>query len=207
MQAPSVWKTRLPLFAVLGALLVANAVLLVSYSVFYDDRFRALVKEEKDLATRRDEARQALRKVEESQLRVTRTQATLEEFFSGTLGSRQERLAPLIEEIYRLTRKAKLRPKNIGYAESDASGAEEIRLTFAIEGSYADVKGLLSEFETSPSFLVVEGVSVGLNEDQPDLLRVSIIVVHYFRPDAARAARKGRTGRAPAAAGSGGPAR
>ena len=206
MQAPSVWRTRLPLFVVLGALLAANVVLLVSYSVFYDDRFRALVKEEKDLSARRDEARKALRSVEESQKRLDQTQAALEQFFSGTLGSRQERLAPLIEEIYRLTRKAKLRPKNISYAETDSEGAEEIRLTFSIEGTYSDVKGLLAEFEASPSFLVVEGVSVGLNEDQPDLLHVSVTVTHYFRPDAARVAKK-RGGRAQAAAGSGGPAR
>jgi hypothetical protein len=206
MQAPSVWKSRLPAFAVLGALLAANVVLLVAYNLFYDDRFRALVKEEQDLSARHDEARQALRKVEESQQRLVKAQATLEEFFSGTLGSRQERLAPLIEEIYRMTRKARLRPKNITYSEADSGGAEEIRLAFSIDGTYAEVKGMLAEFETSPSFLVVEGVSVGLNEEQPDLLHVAVSVVHFFRPDAARPQRKGRAPRA-AAPPSGGPPR
>jgi Tfp pilus assembly protein PilO len=204
MQTPSVWKSRLPLFAVLGALLAVNVVLLVSYNLFYDDRFRVLVQEEKDLSSRYDESRKALRKVEESQQRLAKVQATLEEFFSDTLGSRQERLAPLIEEIYRITRKAKLRPKNIAYSEADSSGAEEIRLAFSVEGTYADVKGLLAEFEASPSFLVVDGVSVGLNEDQPDLLRVGLSITHYFRPDAARPMRKGRAARAPAAATPGG---
>ncbi len=207
MQTQSAWRARLPLFVVLGALLVANVVLLVSYSLFYDDRFQNLVKEEKDLTTRHDEARQALRKVEESQQRLVQAQATLEEFFSGTLGSRRERLAPLIEEIYRMTRKAKLRPKNIAYTEVDSEGAEEIRLAFTIDGTYADIKGMLVEFEASPSFLVVEGVTVSLNEDQPDMLHVAVSVVHYFRPDAAHAPRKGRVGLASSSAGSGGPAR
>lgn len=205
MQTLSAWRSRLPLFVVLGALLAANVVLLVSYSLFYDDRFQGLVKEEKQMATRRDEARKALRKVEESQQRLAQAQATLEEFFSNTLGSRQERLAPLIEEIYRMTRKAKLRPKNIGYSETDSGGAEEVRLTFTIEGTYAEVKGMLAEFEASPSFLVVEGVSVALNEAQPDQLRVGVNVVHYFRPDAARVHRKTRVVRASAVSGSGGP--
>ena len=207
MQTPSAWKSRLPLFVVLGALLLANVVLLVSYNLFYDDRFRVLVKEEKDLTARYDESKRSLAKVEESLDRLAKTQATLEEFFSGTLGSRQERLAPLIEEIYRMTRKAKLRPKNISYAETDAGGAEEIRFVFQVEGTYGDVKGLLAEFETSPSFLVVEGVSVGLNEDQPDLLRVGVTVTHYFRPDASRPSRKARAPRAGALGGSGGPPR
>lgn len=207
MQTPSAWRSRLPLFVVLGALVVANVVLLVSYNLFYDDRFRTLVKEEKDLATRHDEARKELRKVEESQQRLAQAQATLEGFFSGTLGSRQERLAPLIEEIYRMTRRAKLRPKNIAYSEADSGGAEQIRLAFVVDGTYVEIKGLLAEFETSPSFLVVEGVTVTLNEDQPDVLHVGVSVVHYFRPDAARMPRKGRVGRASAAAGSGGPAR
>jgi hypothetical protein len=206
MQAPSVWKSRFPAFAVLGALLAANLVLLVAYNLFYDDRFRTLVKEEKDLSARHDEARQALRKVEESQQRLVKAQATLEDFFAGTLGSRQERLAPLIEEIYRMTRKARLRPKNITYSEADSGGAEEIRLAFSIDGTYAEVKGMLAEFETSPSFLVVEGVSVGLNEEQPDLLRVGVSVVHFFRPDAARPQRKSRVTRA-AAPPAGGPPR
>ena len=204
MQMPSVWKSRLPLFAVMGSLIVLNVALLVSYNLFYDDRFQVLLKEEKDLTARHEEAKRALRKVEESQQRLAETQATLEEFFSGTLGSRQERLAPLIEEIYQMTRKAKLRPKSIAYAETDAGGAEEIRLSFAVDGSYGDVKGLLAEFEASPSFLVVDSVGVSLNEDQPDLLRVSLAVVHYFRPDAARPMRKPRAGRA-VAAGPGGP--
>jgi hypothetical protein len=206
MHTLSAWRSRLPLFVVLGALALANIVLLVSYNLFYDDRFRGLVKEEKELTARLDEARRSLAKVDESLDRLAKAQATLETFFSGTLGSRQERLPPLIEEIYRMTRKAKLRPKSIAYSESDASGAEEIRFAFAVEGTYADVKGLLAEFETSPSFLVVEGVSVGLNEDQPDLLRLSLTITHYFRPDASRPVRRARVPRA-AAPGAGGPPR
>jgi hypothetical protein len=189
------------LLVILGALLAINGALLVSYNVFYDDRLQTLLKTRADLGARFDEARRDLQKAEESERRLADIQVRLEDFFSATLGSRRERLAPLIEEIYSMTRKAKLRPKTIDYSESDAPGAEEIRFAFALEGPYAGIKGLLAGFEASPSFLVVEGLSVNLNEDQPDVLRVSMSLVHYFRPEAARKAKKGRASAPKSAAG------
>jgi hypothetical protein len=195
MQPSSAWRSRLPLFSVLGVVLAANVVLLVSYNLFYDDRFKALVSAEKELSGKYDDARKNLRTVEETEQRLAKVQAGLEEFFSGTLGSRSERIAPLIEEIYKTTRKARLRPKNIAYSEGTASGAQEIRLTFVVDGSYSDVKGLLAAFESSPSFLVVEGVTVTLNEEQPDLLHVGMSVVHSFRPEPGQVPRRARAPR------------
>lgn len=192
MQIPSAWRSRLPLLVVLGVLLVVNSALLVSYSVFYDDQLQGLLKNEKELQNRLAGAHRGLTKVEETGQRLGLLQKRLEDFYSQTLGSRRERLAPLIEEIYQMTRKVHLRPQRISYVETPARGASEIGFSFVVDGTYTDVKSLLAAFESSPSFLVVEGVGVALNQDQPDLLHVNLFVAHYFRQDPAQAPRRAR---------------
>jgi len=200
----SAWRARLPLFAVLGLLLAGNAVLLVSYNLFYDERFRTLLQTEKELTARHEAARRSLKNVEASEQRLQATQKVLESFFSETLGSRRERLAPILEEVYKTTRKARLRPANIQYAESEIPGGSQIQLTFGVEGTYADIKSLLAAFEESESFFVVEGVAVNLNDAQPDALRVGLTVVRYFRPEANRTPRRARGSERPRT-GAGGP--
>jgi len=192
MKIGSAWRARLPLFVVLGLLLAGNAVLLVSYNLFYDERFRTLLQTEKELVARQEEARRSLKKVEASEQRLQATQKALESFFADTLGSRRERLAPILEEVYKTTRKARLRPAGIQYAEAEIPGGSQLQLTFGVEGTYADIKALLAAFEESDSFFVVEGVAVSLNDAQPDSLRVGLTVVRYFRPEASLTPRRNR---------------
>jgi hypothetical protein len=174
-------------------LLLANVALLFSYDVFYDERLRGLRESQKELEGKLERARAALEKVKKTDERLAGLQGELEEFYGETLGSRKERLAELIEEIYGITRKAGLRPQTISYAEVAVRGADEIDLSFHVDGTYASVKKLMHTFETSPRFLVVESVGVSLNEDQPDQLGVSISLAHFFRGETVRPGKKERT--------------
>ncbi len=130
----------------------------------------------------------------------------LERFYESTLGSRKERLAPLIEEIHTITKKAGLFPDAISYAEQEAPGGEAIRLNFRVVGTYPDIKRLLATFESSARFLVVESLALGVDESGSDLLNVSFILAHYFREPGLRhrrpvvsAARSGAEATAPEA--------
>lgn len=194
----SPWRSRLLLLVVLAALAIANGAVLVSYRVLYEDRLEALKAEERDLRRQRDEAREALARSKATAERLATLQAGLAEFYGSTLGTRKERLAPLLEEIYGMTRKLGLRPARISYQESEIPGADQILLRFDVQGTYADVKRLLHDFETTPRFLVVEDVSVSLDELQPDLLKAQLSVAHYFRSAGTRIPSRSR-GAAPAA--------
>lgn len=204
MRTPSAWRPRFWLFALLGAALLANVAVLVSYRLLYDDRLEALRSQERALVARRDEAAAALKKAESARARLAGLQAQLETFYGSTLGTRRERLAPLLTEIYRMTRKLGLRPPQIGYAEAEIPGGEQILLSFEVVGTYADVKKLLYEFETTPRFLVVERVGVSLDEAQPDRLAVTLEVAHFFRSAETRIP-KGPGRAAPARRGAGRP--
>ncbi len=70
------------------------------------------------------------------------------------------------------------------------AGADRMTISFRVEGRYADIKRLLYTFETSPKFLVPERVQVALDENVPDVLRVSLAVSHYFRPEGPRPVKR-----------------
>ncbi len=179
----SVWRSRAALFAVLGLLVLGNAAILVSHSLFYDVRLRALQREEQELQKRRDEARAAVAKVVASEARLKALRANLEMFYERTLGDRRERLASLVEEIYGITKKAGFIPDGFQFEERDVPGAQLLGISFRVSGRYEEIKRLIAAFENDPGFLVLEKVGVHTNEQAPDLLEVDLTVTHYFRSD------------------------
>jgi Tfp pilus assembly protein PilO len=199
----SPWRARAGVFLVLGLLLLANAVVLVTYRIFYDARFHALSETRDELTKRRDAARNATTKVLETERRLAELQKDLEVFHKDVLGARKERLAALIENVYALTGKAGFSPSQIGFAEDAVPGAERLSLSFSIQGTYKDVKKLLHAFESDPGFLVLEQVGVGTDDNQPDVLRIALSVAHYFRSDVPSAPRRARV---PVRAAASGPA-
>jgi Tfp pilus assembly protein PilO len=188
--AATSFRDRKVLFGILLVLLAANVAVLLSYRVLYDARLDALVAEQSALESRRDLVRRGAEEAAVTERKLFETQETLTRFFSETLGEREEQIAPLIEEIYRTTRAAGLRPDAISYSSVDEPGTDSLTMTFSVEGGYADVRRLLSEIERSPRFLVVEqlGLAGGSGED-PDLVRVAFTVTNFFRPGALRPIR------------------
>jgi hypothetical protein len=185
----SIWRSRAALFTGLGVLLLANAAVLIVYHVFYDQRFRALSETKAALTVRRDEARAATNRAAETERKLVMLRDGLESFYADTLGARKERLAPMIEEVDALTHKAGFMPQTVAFAEQPVPGAERFSLTFQIDGRYADIRRLLYVLETSPKFFVLERVSVAMDENAPDVLRVGLTVSHYFRAEAGRVPR------------------
>ncbi len=189
-NATSAFRDRKLLFGVL-----------LSYRAFYDVRLQALVSGQASLEARRDEARRQADEAIAAERKLFETQERLTTFFSETLGERRERIAPLIEEIYRTTREAGLRPDQIGYGSVDEPGTDSLSMTFSVAGPYTDVKRLLAGLEKSTRFLVVEQLSLsGGSEDDPDVVRVSITVTNYFRPGSLRPIRTVRDTRGKGAA-------
>lgn len=198
---PSPWRARLPLFAVLSVLLVLATAVLIGYHAFYDERFKALEKTRAELEAKRDEAAEAAGRVVKTEQRLRALERDLEGFNRDVLGGRKERLAAVIEDVYLLTQKAGTVPNQIAYAFTEAGSATRLGLTFVVQGRYADVKKLLYSFESNPRFLLPENVALATDETRPDVLRLSLTVAHYFRPDGSHAPRRaGRAAVRPSAA-------
>ncbi len=198
--ARSAWRARLPLFVVLLVLLTINVVILVGYNLFYEERFKALLATRDDLEKRRGEAEADLAKTKAAKERLDRLREGLAEFKTESLGTRREELAPLLLDVYRLTKEAGLVPGRIAYSEVEIPGAEGLQLMFTVEGRYAAVKKLLALFENSDRFLVVERVAVTVDDVEPDKLGLTMAVANYYQSDErdAKGARVSKT-RAPLA--------
>ena len=115
ISARSPWRGRLRLLGALLFVVLVNVGVLVAYSGFSDTRIHALEEEKKSLESRRDAARQSIGKLDETVRRLDALQEGLDRFYESTLGTRKERLAPLIEEIHTITKKAALFPDAISY--------------------------------------------------------------------------------------------
>ncbi|MFN7990094.1 MAG: GspMb/PilO family protein [Thermoanaerobaculia bacterium] len=199
--AATAFRDRKVLFAVLLVLLAADVAVLVSYRTFYGVRLRALLSERDALVARRDEVRRAAEAAAASEKKLFETQEALTTFFSETLGKREERIAPLLEEVYRTTREAGLRPDAISYSSIDEPGTDALTMSFAVAGPYRDVKRLLAALEESKRFLVVERLALaGGAESDPEAVRITITFTNYFRPSSLRPIRKVRDTRAAGAA-------
>ncbi len=196
----SAWRSRAPVIAALAVILLAGIAVLVAYHGFYDERFRGLESTRAELAAKRDQAAAATAAVKATELRLRNVEKDLETFNKDILGTRKERLAALIEDVYGLTQKAGLAPSQIGYTMADSQGVERLALNFTVQGRYADVKKLLFSFENNPRFLLVENVGVSTDDRDPDVLRLSLIVAHYFRPEDPAVRRAVRPVARPAAA-------
>ncbi len=189
-RSRSLWRSRVMLFGVLGLLLLANVAVLLVYRVFYDVRLAGLETTRTELEQRRDAARVAASHSRETERRLTELKKGLDEFYGDVLGTRKERLAALIEDVDTITRRAGFSPSTVTYTEDAVPGAEKMTISFRVEGRYADIKKLLWAFETSPRFLVPERVQVSLDENIPDVLRVSLAVSHYFRGEGPRLVKR-----------------
>lgn len=188
--ATTAFRDRRVLFAVLLVLLAANLVVLLSYRTFYDVRLQSLVSEQESLEKKRDEVRRAAQEAAVTERKLFETQETLTSFFSEALGKRKERIAPLIEEIYRTTREAGLRPDAITYSSVDQPGTDALTMRFSVSGPYGDVKRLLAGLEKSTRFLVVEQLALsGGVVDDPNAVRIGITLTNYFRPGSLRPIR------------------
>jgi Tfp pilus assembly protein PilO len=192
----SAWGGRVPLIAALAVVLLAGIAVLVAYHGFYDARFRALETTRAELLAKRDEGLAAAERIKATEARLKRVQGDLETFNKDVLGTRKERLAALIEDVYALTQKAGLVPGQIGYALDESAGVGRLALTFAVQGRYADVKKLLFSFENNPRFLLVESVAVATDDREPDVLKLNVVVAHYFRPETPGVRRVPRPGAA-----------
>lgn len=178
------FRARLPLLGILVLAILANAGVLLSYNAFYDSRVLALMETRDELVKRRDEARAAMEKVSSAEKRLEALRDGLTSFHDDLLGLRRERLAPLIEDVYAITKKAGVRPDTVSYGEDGQEGGiQRLGLTFSVNAPYPVVKGVLAAFEKNPQFLILDGVSVATNDEQPDLLNVNLSVIHYFRDE------------------------
>jgi len=207
MRAPGeIWRQRLWIWVPALLFFLANAGAFAVYKLGYagrieslDDRLKELSQQHKELT---DKDQQAATMIE----RVRTNEAQVEQLYTDRLSTRSQRLTTITTEVKKLAAEAGLRPKAISYPEQEIQEYNLVKrsFVFSVEGTYAELRRLISLLETSHSFLSIDEVTV-VNNTEGAELRIDLSLSTLFASDTEAApltpaARAAATGPAPGGA-------
>lgn len=112
------------------------------------------------LASLRDEA---VRERED----VAELRKNLDYLHGDVFSSLERRLTPLMREVGDATRQAGLRPGRFSYDvdEQEKTGLFQFGITFAVSGEFDQIERLLSAFDASDQFLIVDQLRLNGEEE------------------------------------------
>jgi hypothetical protein len=181
----NIWRRRAGLLVLAGLFLLANLGFLLGSRSIRAARKQALENRRATL-THAVAAREAeAKKLVEERDRVAQVASVIDEFYGRRIGSRRETLAPIVEEIHSVIRKAGIAPRSIDYTTAPLKTLplSEMEIGFGFQSDYARFKRLLAAFESNPRWIVVREVSISRNSEVPGEVEVRLGLATYFSSD------------------------
>lgn len=194
-----IWREKRILLIILGLLLAANIVFFFTYRVQYKARLDAY-----DL--RHDQARAQLQEAKRSRMAAEaqvaayrRTERDVQLIFNEKWATENERFTRLVTEVKRLAMAANLSPASISYSRSEVrsggttakgrsrmTGATEVGMTFAVRGTYQQVRRLINMLELSQHFVIIDRLD--LSSADGETLNMNLSIKTLFRDTSSPAA-------------------
>lgn len=192
-----IWRQRLWVWLPALLFFLANAAAFSVYRFGYAGRVESLEErldgqktEMQRLEARRKELQTLVNRVRTNDLQV-------HQLYSERFSTRSRRMVQVNAEVRRLAGQAGLRPRAISFPEEEIEEYDLIKrsFTFAVDGTYSELRKFVHLLELSPSFLAVEEISLaGGGEGGPELkinMRISTYFATETAPQPAAAARTG----------------
>jgi Tfp pilus assembly protein PilO len=169
----------------------APAAFLVTLNIIWLTGLRASVLGRGSLLARQvSEAEAAVGKLEGQLQQLEHTaqglaelKANLEDLRAKQLGPMRERLVPFLEDVVRRTQEAGLQPDRVSYAahHEAKSGLVSFTATYGLKGSYDQIRRCVFLLESSPEFVLVDGLGLRGDENAASLdIQVQLSVSTYF---------------------------
>lgn len=149
----------------LGVLLAVNLVIFFSYRVRQQERIGSLRDQREALESQLETAREDQRRTAEQVVAVGQLEQELDRIFNETWGEPDDRLTPLLRDLYAHASKSGLQPSSRSYGNEQASREGEataMTISFGVNGSYAQLRRMISLIEGSDQYVVID--SLGLSE-------------------------------------------
>lgn len=168
----------------LGILFAVNVVIFFSYRVRQQERIGSL-REQRDALTEQLEAARTERTTLTSQIAaVQQLEVELNRIFNETWGEPDDRLTPLLRELYSHAARSGLQPASRSYSNEQATRPGEataMTISFAVEGTYEQLRRMISLLEASDQYVVID--SLRLSGSEGEQLRISLQLRTLFRED------------------------
>jgi Tfp pilus assembly protein PilO len=198
---PAIWREKRVLLIVLAALLLANTVFFFTYRVQYQSRLDALDERLAEVEQQRDQARAARAHAEQTLRAYRKVENDVATIFAEHWSTQAQRLTALISEVKRLAVASGLVPPTYTFARGEVKaeavpgartrrervGANEVSITFTVNGSYEQVRRLINLLELSRQFVIIERISLTSADSQT--LTLSLGLKTLFRDEDSALAR------------------
>ncbi len=178
----NVWRQRAGLLAASAVFLLANLGFLLGSRSIRASRQQALEGRRAALTKEVEAIEAEAKKLAAERDRLAQVSSVIDEFYGRRVGSRRATLAPLVEEIHTVMKKAGVAPTSIGYATTAVSTLplSQMTIDFNFASDYARFKRLLAAFEANPRWIVVREVSLSRNTETPGEVQVHLKLATYF---------------------------
>ena len=183
-----IWREKRVTLIILGILLAAATVFFFTYRVQYEARLQDLESDLHQQENRLSEARTARVGAERQYAAYRRTEHDLQVLYNERFATQEQRLIALINEVKRLAVASELVPKTYSFTQIDVKkggpesgvGANTVVVTFAVQGTYAQLRRLINLLELSGQFIIID--SVGLSSGNNDsTLNINLRLKTLFR--------------------------
>jgi len=195
----TLWKDRAPLVAAAVLFFLANFVYFLAGRAVDASRAASLSAQRQQARDRGEAAEQARRKAAADLTHVQNVRKAAEEFYGRRIGTIDDTVAEVVDEIHRVCRQANVNPHQIGYGVKDRAKMplKEMTINFAVAGDYGTLRKLLRGFENDPRWVVVRGVQLARKSETTGQGNVQLSLATYFyeRGGTAPAVEKARSAR------------
>src|SRR4051795_9496617 len=175
-----IWREKQLLLVVLGVLLIANLIYFFTYRVQFEARLQDYEARAEQSQARLDVAKSPRITAERQLAAYRKVQQDIKDVYDNRWSTEAARLAPLIEEVKRLAVVSQLVPQTYSFAHvNGAPEASTVGITFAVQGTYQQVRRLINLLELSQQFVIVDQIS--LSNSSEGVLTMSLHVKTLFR--------------------------
>ncbi|HWC66172.1 MAG TPA: hypothetical protein VG777_08815 [Thermoanaerobaculia bacterium] len=176
------WKERA--IAVAAALLffAANLVYFLAGHAVNASRSQALAQARRRALDRVDAAEKAREKAVADLAHVENVRKAAEEFYGRRIGTIDDTVAQVVDEIHQVCRRANVNPHSIAYGVHDRANMplKEMSIGFGVDGDYRTLRALLRGFENDPRWLVVRAVQLARKGESTGAGTVHLSLATYF---------------------------
>lgn len=178
----SAWRQGLKLWLPPLVFMALAVAFLIAFFVKFADEAQVA-------RTRLDRRTQELELVRSERLRaeavleqVQASEEGLAEFYGRRLASESEALTRILAEIKDLCQRAGIPPTAFNYERQTIEGQDLARrtITFAVDGTYVQLRQLINLLELSDSFLILDQISLRGNDVEGSPLRISLRLSTLF---------------------------
>lgn len=182
-----IWREKRVLLIILGLLLAVNIAFFLTYRVRYQQRVESLNASLDAANVQLEAARKRKAAAQQTLSGYKETTAAIQHIYNNIWSTPQRRLTAMILEIRDLEQRSRMIPRSTTFsqtAEKKEFGTTAMSMTFAVQGTYAQVRQLINLLELSNHFVVIDQITLADAANEQLLnLNIGIRTLFHEKPD------------------------